>query len=74
MKRCIVTLPTMTAAQKARSVLSANGITATVERLSPSRAEKGCGWCVEVACELSSQVIHILELSNLPYRKLETLP
>ncbi len=73
MNRCLITLPSLTLAQKARSLLQANGIASSVERLSPERAEKGCGWGIVLSCALAQQAVRVLELSNLPYRKLEPL-
>lgn len=69
MSKCIVTLPSMTLAQKARLVLSANAIEASVTKLPPILAEKGCGWGITVDCARVNESTHILTVSDLPFKK-----
>lgn len=69
MSKCIITLPSMTFAQKARLVLTANEITASVTKLPPTLAEKGCGWGIRLDCEKANEATHILSVSDLPYKK-----
>lgn len=70
MSKCIITLPSLTFAQKARKSLAANGITATVVRLSPEQADKGCGWGIEVNCSVTAEMTRILEISDIPWRRI----
>ena len=69
MSKCIITLPSMTFAQKARLVLTANDIPASVAKLSPTLAEKGCGWGITLDCLKANEATHILSVSDLPYKK-----
>lgn len=69
MNGCIITLPSMTLAQKARTVLAANNLTANVTKLPPILAEKGCGWGVSISCHDQTAATHILTVSDIPYKK-----
>lgn len=69
MNECIITLPSMTLAQKARTVLVASGITANVTKLPPALAEKGCGWGISLSCHDTATATHILTVSDIPYKK-----
>lgn len=70
MSQCIVTLPSLTFAQKARKVLSANTISVTVIRLSPEQADKGCGWGIEIDCHSVENITRILDISDIPWRRI----
>ena len=70
MSKCIVTLPSLTFAQKARKSLAANNLTVTVVKLSPEQAEKGCGWGIEVSCETTAEITRILDISDIPWRRI----
>lgn len=69
MSKCIITVPSMTFAQKARNALTANQIPSTVTRLTPEQAEKGCGWGVEIDCRHLEHSLHVLNTSNIPTRR-----
>ena len=66
MSKCIITLPSLTFAQKARKVLSANNRTVTIVRLSPEQADKGCGWGIEEDCHGIEEITRILDISDIP--------
>ncbi len=70
MSKCIITLPSLTFAQKARKVLTANNITVTVIRLSPEQADKGCGWGIEADCSGTAELTRILDISDIPWRRI----
>lgn len=69
MSKCIITLPSMTFAQKARLVLTANTIEASVLKLPPHLSDKGCQWGVVIDCEKAKDATRILTVSDLPYKK-----
>lgn len=69
MSKCRITLPSMTFAQKARKTLTANQIEATAEKLSPAESEGGCGWCVEVDCARLDEALRVLDISDVPWKK-----
>ena len=69
MSKCIITLPSMTFAQKARHVLTANHIEATVLKLPPTISEQGCAWGVALDCQKIKDATRILSISDLPYKK-----
>ncbi len=69
MSKCIITLPSMTFAQKARLVLTANKIEASVLKLPPTLSDKGCAWGVDIDCRKANDATHILTVSDLPYKK-----
>jgi len=69
MSKCIITLPSMTFAQKARLVLTANNIEASVLKLPPTLSQKGCAWGITVDCQKATDATHILKVSDLPYKK-----
>lgn len=70
MSKCIITLPSLTFAQKARKALAANNVTATVIRLSPEQADKGCGWGIEAECTKTAEMTRILDISDIPWRRI----
>ena len=70
MNKCIITLPSMTFAQKAKKVLSNNEIAVTVIKLSPEQAEKGCGWGIESSCQNVEEITRILDVSDIPWRRI----
>ena len=61
----------MTFAQKARKALTANEISVTIVKLTPEQAEKGCGWGVETACHTADEVVRILDISDIPWRRIQ---
>lgn len=72
MKRCIITLPSMTFTQKAQAILRENSVEASVIKLPPTLAEKGCGWGIRLNCDQISNALHVLSVSDLPYKKVYT--
>ena len=70
MSKCIITLPSMTFAQKARLVLTANQIEASVLKLPPTLSDKGCAWGIRIDCRRATDAAHILTVSDLPYKKI----
>ncbi len=70
MSKCIITVPSMTFAQKARKVLLANRIDCTVAKLTPEQAEKGCGWGIETECRNLENVTRVLDISDVPWRRI----
>ena len=70
MSKCIITLPSLTFAQKARKALAASGIPVTVVRLTPEQADKGCGWGVEVNSSGTAEMTRILDISDIPWRRI----
>lgn len=70
MSKCIITLPSLTFAQKARKALAASHIAVTVIRLSPEQADKGCGWGIEVDCLGTAEMTRILDISDIPWRRI----
>ena len=70
MSKCIITLPSLTFAQKARKSLAANNLTVTVVKLSPEQAEHGCGWGIEASCEATAEITRILDVSDIPWRRI----
>ena len=69
MSKCIISLPSMTFAQKARLVLTANHIDASVLKLPPEFSDKGCAWGITIAKEHKASALHVLTVSDLPYKK-----
>lgn len=69
MSKCIITLPSMTFAQKARLILTANRIEASVLKLPPPLSDKGCAWGISLDCEKTKDATRILTVSDLPYKK-----
>ena len=70
MNKCMITLPSMTFAQKAKKVLINNQIAVTVIKLSPEQAEKGCGWGIECPCQKAEEITRILDVSDIPWRRI----
>ncbi len=70
MSKCIITLPSMTFAQKARKALTANGFDATAEKLTPEQAEKGCGWGVALPCRSTEEALRVLDVSDIPWKRI----
>ncbi|MBO7740058.1 MAG: DUF3343 domain-containing protein [Clostridia bacterium] len=70
MSKCIITLPSLTFAQKARKALIASNITVTIVRLSPEQADKGCGWGIETDCSGTAEITRILDISDIPWRRI----
>ena len=70
MKRPIITLPSMTFAQKARTVLAASGITALPVRLTAEESAEGCAWGVAVEDGQLETALHVLNTSDLPFRRI----
>lgn len=70
MSKCIITLPSMTFAQKARLVLTANRIEAGVLKLPPALSDQGCAWGVAIDCAKAVDAARILSVSDLPYKKI----
>lgn len=69
MSNCIITLPSLTFAQKARLILTANKIEASVLKLPPDLSDKGCAWGISLDCLSAQNATHILSVSDLPYKK-----
>ena len=69
MKRPIITLPSMTFAQKARTVLAASGITALPVKLTAEESAEGCAWGVAVEEARLEAALHVLNTSDLPFRR-----
>lgn len=69
MTRSIITLPSMTFAQKAKATLSASEVEAIVLKLPPQLSDKGCAWGIAVNTALEDKALHILRVADLPFKK-----
>ncbi|MBQ7365288.1 MAG: DUF3343 domain-containing protein [Clostridia bacterium] len=69
MKHCIISMPSMTFAQKARTVLAANAIEALVSKLPHELSEKGCAWGISLACKDTEEARRILTVSDVPFKR-----
>lgn len=58
---CAVSTGSMTMAIKARRALSAVGISVSVKKLSGGSDSRGCIYGIEYPCELSGNIISVLE-------------
>lgn len=70
MSKCIITLPSLTFAQKARKALAASNITVTVVKLTPEQADNGCGWGIEANCVATAELTRILDVADIPWRRI----
>lgn len=64
---CIVTMKTMTHALRAKSVLSAKGISSDVIHLDPSVTARGCAYGVSFSCGDSDTVRRVLDGKEIAY-------
>ena len=65
---CAASTGSMTMAIKARRALAANGISVNVKKLSGGNDSHGCIYGIEYPCELSGNIISILESRNIDAR------
>ncbi len=70
MNKIIITLPSMTFSQKARGILSVNGVDSKIIKLSPELAQKGCGWALEIDSFLLDEAVRVLNISDIPIRRI----
>lgn len=70
MSKCIITLPSMTFAQKARKILTANDLEVTARKLTPEQAEKGCGWGIALSCSQTEKAVRVLNVSDIPWKRI----
>lgn len=66
----LFTFRSLTAAQSARSVLSADGIRAPVGRTAKRMSASGCGYAVRVSAHDGIRALHILRGKNVEYAHL----
>lgn len=66
MKKCYVSMSTMTLAQKARNILALSKIKANVVKLTVDQSYGGCSWGVETDCDDQEKIRRILDISDIP--------
>jgi len=62
---CTASTGSMTAAIKARRILSAHGFEVKVKKLSAAKDSRGCIYGIEFSCELSGNVLSILQNAGM---------
>lgn len=69
MRYCFITIKSLTAAQRAESVLKRAGIHCTLQRSPRWMEEQGCGNGLRVDCEDLSQALTTLRGSHIAYNR-----
>ena len=69
MEYCFITLRSLTAAQKAESILRKNGITCRLQRTPRWMEEQGCGNGIRVDCENIEVAVMFLKRNNISYKR-----
>ena len=69
MKYCFITLRSLTAAQRAESVLRKNGIPCNVQRAMRWMEEQGCGSGLRVECADIDEAMYILQKNGISYKR-----
>lgn len=69
MRYCFITIKSLTAAQKAESVLRRIGIRCTLQRSPRWMEEQGCGNGLRVDCDDLSQALTILRRNHISYNR-----
>ena len=69
MRYCFITLNSLTAAQRAESVLRRNGIRCTVQRAPRWMEEQGCGNGLRVDCEDLYSAVNVLQGNRIVYKR-----
>lgn len=64
---CVISFKTLTAAQRAKGVLSTHGIYAVVGSLDPNLTKRGCSYALSIPSDLCGKAVKILDSRNIAY-------
>ena len=70
MEKCIITFRSVTPAQRGEGVLKRHGIECSLRRTPRKMEEQGCGYCLQVACSWVPEAVQLLQMAQIPFRKL----
>ncbi|MBE6599160.1 MAG: DUF3343 domain-containing protein [Ruminococcaceae bacterium] len=70
MADCIITMKSMTLAEKAKRAASAVGISARIVNIDPAVTKRGCAYGLTLSCGEAERLRGVLERKHIPYGEL----
>lgn len=67
MAECIITMKSVTYAEKAKRIARSAGFHGTVINVDPSVTKRGCAYGISLPCRDAAELVILLQRRNIPY-------